>query len=144
MYLSACVPVCMPSCLCVVVFQYVYVDMYSLHVLVYILNTCTCLHTHYNVTCTCLHTHYMYLSTYSLHVVVYILTTCTCLHTHYMYLSTGGRSEVISSDPKIAPVNDQPSVYGELTDSGQMVQNYNIIVGYYRKTSTVLYVHYTY
>ena len=42
-----------------------------------------------------------------------------------MYLSTGGQSEVISTDPKIAPVNDQPSVYGELTDSGQMVQKYN-------------------
>ena len=128
--------------------HYMYLSTYSLHVLVYILTTCTCLHTHYiyNVyiltTCTCLHTHYMYLSTYSLHiqylhthymylstyllhVLVYILTTCTCLHTQYMYLSTGGQSEVISTDPKIAPVNDQPSVYGELTDSGQMVQNYN-------------------
>ena len=79
----------------------------SLHVLVHILTTCTCPHT------------------YSLHVLVCILTTYTCLRTHYMYLSTGGRSEVISTDPKIAPVNDQPSVYGELTDSGQMVQNYN-------------------
>ena len=59
-------------------------------------------------TCTCLRTHYIYLS-----------------HTHYMYLSTGVQSEVISTDPKIAPVNYQPSVYGELTDSGQMVQNYN-------------------
>ena len=74
-------------------------------------------------TCTWLHTHYMYLSTYSLHVLVYTLTTCTCLHTHY--LSTGVQSEVISTDPKIAPVNDQPSVYGELTHSGQMVQTYN-------------------
>ena len=55
----------------------------------------------------------------------YVLTTCTCLHTHYVYLSTGVQSEVISTDPKIAPVNYQPSVYGELTDSGQMVQNYN-------------------
>ena len=86
MYVRECV--CVPSCLCVVIFQYVYVDM-------------------------------------SLHVLVYILTTFTCLHTHYMYLSTGGQSEVISTDPKIAPVNEQPSVYGELTDSGQMVQNYN-------------------
>ena len=49
------------------------------------------------------------------------VTTCTCLHTYYMYLSTGGQSEVISTDPKIAPVNDQPSVYGELTNSGQIV-----------------------
>ena len=61
----------------------------------------------------------------SLHVLVYILTTCTCLHTHYMYLSTGGQGDAISTDPKIAPVNDQPSVYGELTDSRQMIQNYN-------------------
>ena len=74
----------------------------SLHVLVYKLTTCTCLHTHYMylstyslhvlvyilTTYTCLHTHYMYLSTYSLHVLVYIFTTCTCLHTHYIYLST--------------------------------------------------------
>ena len=66
MYVSVCVPACMPSCLCVVVFQYVYKDM-SLHVLDIL------------TTCTCLHTHYMYLSTYSLHVPVYILTTCTCL-----------------------------------------------------------------
>ena len=67
-----------------------------------------------------------YLSTYSLHVLVYIFTTCTSLHiTHYMYLSTGGQGDAISTDPKIAPVKDQPSVYGELTDSGQMVQNYN-------------------
>ena len=106
MIVSVCVPACMPSCLCVVVFNYVYVDM-------------------------------------SLHVLVYILTTCTCVHTHYMYVSTGGRSEVISTDPKIAPVNYQPSVYGELTDSGQMVQNYNCY-SYYCKTSTVSYVHYTY
>ena len=73
--------------MCVVVFQYVYVDM-------------------------------------SQHVLGYIPTTCTCLHTHYMYLSTGVQSEIISTDPKIAPVNDQPSVYGELTHSGQMVQTY--------------------
>ena len=79
----------------------------------------------YVTTCTCLRNHYMHLSTYSLHVLVYILTTCTCLHTHYMYLSTGGQGDAISTDPKTAPVNDQPSVYGELTDSGQMVQNYN-------------------
>ena len=80
-----------------------YLCTYSLHVLVYILITCICLHTHciyilgsILTTCTCLHTHYMYLlhthymylSTYSLHVLVYIFTTCTCLHTHYMYLST--------------------------------------------------------
>ena len=81
----------------------------------------------------------MYLSMYSLHVHVYILTTCTCLHTHYMYLSTGVQSEVISTDPKISPVNDQPSVYGELTDSGQMIT----IVSYYCKTSTLSYIHYT-
>ena len=72
----------------------------------------------YVTTCTCLHI-------YLLHVLVHILTTCTCLHTHYMYLSTGVQSEVISTDPKISPVNDQPSVYGELTHSGQMVQTYN-------------------
>ena len=71
MYVSVCVPACMPSCLCLVVFQYVYVDC------------------------------------------------------HYMYLSTGAQCGVISTDPKIAPVKDQPSVYGELTDSGQTVQNYN-------------------
>ena len=104
MYVSVCV--CLHVCL--------HVCVLSLHVLVYILTTCTCLHTHY-----------MHLSTYSLHVLVYILTTCTCLHTHYMYLSTGVQSEVISTDPKISPVNDQPSVYGELTHSGQMVQTCN-------------------
>ena len=94
-------------------------------------SVCVCLHVCLHVCvllyfsmCTWIY-HYMYLSTYSLHVLVYILTTCTCLHTRYMYFSTGGRSEVISTDPKIAPVNEQPSVYGELTDSGQMVQNYN-------------------
>ena len=58
-----------------------------------------------------------------------------------MHLSTGGQGDAISTDPKIAPVNDQPSVYGELTDSGQMVQNYNIIVSYYCKTSTVTHPH---
>ena len=74
--------------------HYMYSSTHSLHVLVYIHTTCTCLHT----TCTCLHTRYMYLSTYTLymylsthslhvliyilHVLVYILTTCTCLHTH--------------------------------------------------------------
>ena len=81
MYISVRVPACMPSCLCVVAFQYAYMIGYVIHVL------------------------------------VYILTTYTCLHTHYMYLSTGGQSEVISTDPTIAPVNDQPSVYGEPTDS---------------------------
>ena len=79
-----------------------YLTTYLLHVLVHILTTCTCPHTHYMylsahslhvlvhilTTCTCPHTHYMYLSTYSLHVLVHILTTCTCQHTHYMYLST--------------------------------------------------------
>ena len=71
-----------------------YLSTYSLHVLVYILTTCTYLSTYslrvlvyILTTCTCLHTHYMYLSTYSPHVFVYILTTCTCLHTHCMYLS---------------------------------------------------------
>ena len=88
-------PACMPSCLFVVVFQYVYVDM-SLHVLVYMLATCTCLHTHH-----------MYLSTYSLHVLVYVLTTCTCLHTHYM--STGGQSSCVN-----VPIKDKLTVYGEL------------------------------
>ena len=147
MYLSVCV--CLYVCLHVCVLSYfsmctwichdMYLSTYSLHVLVYILATCTCLHTRYMylstyslhvlvyilTTCTCLHTHYMYLSTYSLHVLVYILTTCTCLQTYYMYLSADGQGDAISTDPKIAPVNDQPSVYGELTDSGQMVQNYN-------------------
>ena len=82
---------------------------------------CVCLHVYLHVCvlsyvsmCTC---YYMYLSTYSLHVY-------TCLHTHYMYLSTGDQSEAISTDPKISPVSDQLLVYGELIDSGQMVQNY--------------------
>ena len=81
---------------------------------------CTCMYAFMSVCCrisVCVHG-YM-----SLHVLVYILATCTCVHTHYMYLSTGDQSEVISTDPKIAPVNDQLSVYGELTNSVQMVQN---------------------
>ena len=60
-----CVHSCICSHLCLQT-HYMYLSTYSLHVLVYILTTCTCLHTHY-----------MYLFTYSLHVLVYILTTCT-------------------------------------------------------------------
>ena len=67
----------------------------SLHVLVYKLTTCTCLHTHY-----------MYLSTYSLQVLVYILTTCTCLHTHYMYLSTYSLHILVCSQP-LSVVNNR-------------------------------------
>ena len=75
---------------------FMYLRLYhqnSLHILVYILTTCTCLHTHYmHLSAYSLHvlvytlTTCTYLSTYSLHVLVYILTTCTCLHTHYMFI----------------------------------------------------------
>ena len=115
-----CLHVCLHACvlsyfsMCTWICHYMYLSTYLLHVFAYLLTTCTCPHTHH-----------MYLSAYSLHVLVYILTTCTCLHTYYMYLSTGDQSEVISTDPKIAPVNDQLSVYGERTNSVQMVQNYN-------------------
>ena len=49
---------------CAFMYLFTSVSENSLHVLVYILTTCTCLRTHY-----------MYLSPYSLHVLVYILTT---------------------------------------------------------------------
>ena len=104
MYISVCLHVCLHVCvlshfsMCTWICRYMYLSTYSLHVLVYILTTCTCLHTHY-----------MYLSTYSLHVLVYIITTCTCLHYHYMYLSTGGQSACVN-----VPIKDQLTVYGEL------------------------------
>ena len=65
-------------------FKYLFtsVSPNSLHVLVYILTTCTCLHTHYMYLSTfSLH---VYLSTYSLHVLGYILTTCTCVLTAFI------------------------------------------------------------
>ena len=60
-----------------------YLSTYSLHVLVYMLTTCTCLHAHY-----------MHLSTYSLHVLVYMFTIVTCTVLFIKKLNDIGRSSV--------------------------------------------------